>query len=551
MDILPLLQISELTIQFQLPDATVDAVKGIDLIVYPNEIVGIVGESGSGKSVTALSILQLLPKNAAIEGNIQLENNNLAAPVTPIIDYRGRRIALIFQDPMNALNPVFRCGDQVVEALQLYQKVDKSTAKQQVLDWFRQVDLEDAERIFSAYPHQLSGGQLQRIVIAMAMCGEPDLLIADEPTTALDVRVQQTVLELIKRLQQTRRMSVLFISHDLAVVANLAQRIYVMQHGRIVETATVASIFKQPKEAYTKQLLNSRPPLDRQLDRLPIGEEQTSKSKQRTVGSQEKEAVTILTVNDLNVWFPKPRPFWQRDITYVKAVDGVDLHIQSGECLAVVGESGSGKSTLGKAIIRLVEARSGNILFRDTSILTMPAKVLRQLRRDIQIIFQNPYASLNPRMPIGETLREVRQLHSLSDDSQTISDLLERVGLTADHAYRYPHEFSGGQRQRICIARALAVEPQLLICDECVSSLDVSVQAQILNLLKDLQEDLHLSYLFITHDLSVVRFIADRVVVMKDGKIVERGTADAIFEEAKHAYTKALLEAIPTVSSEQ
>ncbi len=551
MDILPLLQISELTIQFQLPDATVDAVKGIDLIVYPNEIVGIVGESGSGKSVTALSILQLLPKNAAIEGNIQLENNNLAAPVTPIIDYRGRRIALIFQDPMNALNPVFRCGDQVVEALQLYQKVDKSTAKQQVLDWFRQVDLEDAERIFSAYPHQLSGGQLQRIVIAMAMCGEPDLLIADEPTTALDVRVQQTVLELIKRLQQTRRMSVLFISHDLAVVANLAQRIYVMQHGRIVETATVASIFKQPKEAYTKQLLNSRPPLDRQLDRLPIGEEQTSKSKQRTVGSQEKEAVTILTVNDLNVWFPKPRPFWQRDITYVKAVDGVDLHIQSGECLAVVGESGSGKSTLGKAIIRLVEARSGNILFRDTSILTMPAKVLRQLRRDIQIIFQNPYASLNPRMPIGETLREVRQLHSLSDDSQTISDLLERVGLTADHAYRYPHEFSGGQRQRICIARALAVEPHLLICDECVSSLDVSVQAQILNLLKDLQEDLHLSYLFITHDLSVVRFIADRVVVMKDGKIVERGTADAIFEEAKHAYTKALLEAIPTVSSEQ
>ncbi|MEM1328336.1 MAG: ABC transporter ATP-binding protein [Bacteroidota bacterium] len=540
-----LLHIQDLKIDFQLPDATVSAVKGIELKVFPNEIVGIVGESGSGKSVTALSILQLLPKSAQVDGKANLETTDLLASSTPIIDYRGKRIALIFQDPMNALNPVFRCGDQLVEALQLYQKIDKTAAKQQALEWLRQVDLQDAERIFKSYPHQLSGGQLQRIVIAIAMCGKPDLLIADEPTTALDVRVQQTILQLIKRLQQTQDLSVLFISHDLAVVAHLAQRIYVMQHGQVVETGKTKDIFSQPKHPYTKQLLNSRPPLDKKLKRLPVGDQQieTAVVEQSPINIDVEDKIMI--INDLKIWFPKPKPFWQRKVDYVKAVDGIDLAIQSGECLAVVGESGSGKSTLGKAIIRLVEAQSGSVIFNGQSVLDLTQRDLRQLRRDIQIIFQNPYASLNPRMPIGQALQEVRRLHGLSEDAQTISDLLAHVGLLPEHAFRYPHEFSGGQRQRICIARALAVEPKLLICDECVSSLDVSVQAQILNLLKDLQTELGLSYLFITHDLSVVRFIADRVVVMKDGQIVERGTVDAIFDEPRHNYTKMLLAAVP------
>lgn len=539
-----LLHINDLNINFQLPEAKVEAVKNLSLSIKKNEIVGIVGESGSGKSVTALSMLQLLPKTAQIEGSITLNNDDLAASAKKIVQYRGRKMALIFQDPMNALNPVMRCGTQLVEALQLYQKIDNKTAKKEALQWLKQVELHDSERIFRAYPHQLSGGQLQRVMIAMAMCGKPDLLIADEPTTALDVRVQQKILLLLKRLQQQHGMSILFISHDLSVVANLVQRVFVMRHGEVVESGLIENVFKNPQHSYTKQLLNSRPPLDRQLHRLPTLEGETS-MENSSVARQINYDQTLLKVEDLKVWFPKSTGFWHTKKAYVKAVDHVSFELKKGECLAVVGESGSGKSTLGKAILRLVEAQSGSVHFDDQNVLTADKKALRQLRRQIQIIFQNPYASLNPRMPIGEALAEVMRVHRLPVSSNRVTELLEQVGLSEEHAMRYPHEFSGGQRQRICIARALAVQPKLLICDECVSALDVSVQAQILNLLKDLRDELQLSYLFISHDLSVVRFIADRVLVMQQGKIVEEAEVNDLFAHPQHEYTKSLLAAVP------
>ncbi|MEL6719418.1 MAG: ABC transporter ATP-binding protein [Bacteroidota bacterium] len=551
-----LLNIQDLNIRFALPEQTVEAVKGISFEIQKGSVVGIVGESGSGKSVTALSILQLLAKTASVEGQIwhtEASQKRDLIQLSPkvIQKYRGNVIGMIFQEPMSSLNPLFRCGEQIVEALQIHKKIDKVNAKKSVLNWLKKVQLQDAERIFKSYPHQLSGGQQQRVMIAMAMCCEPDLLIADEPTTALDVQVQKAILELLKSLQKERKMSILFISHDLGVVADLADQVIVMRNGKIVEAGEVQQIFEHPQHPYTKGLLACRPPIDQKLHRLPVIQDFEEEKNDAPSVSYDNQIVTSISTNqniwqvkELSTWFPKEKNIFGRPKSYVKAVDEVSFDIQKGETLALVGESGSGKTTLGRSILRLVEPRSGELNFEGQDLLKLSAKELRKLRRQIQIIFQNPYAALNPRKPVGYAIAEPMNVHGIANAEEQSVELLEKVGLQADHFTRYPHEFSGGQRQRICIARALALKPKFIVCDECVSALDVSVQAQILNLLKDLQAEFDLSYLFITHDLSVVRFIGDRVLVMKSGKIVERGSADEIFEQPKEAYTRNLLEAV-------
>jgi len=550
-----LLNVQDLHIQFALPEQTIEAVKDVTFNIQKGEVVGVVGESGSGKSVTALSILQLLAKTAKVEGQIwhtkeNPKTNLLQISSKAIQKYRGNIIGMIFQEPMSSLNPLFRCGEQIVEALQTHQKVDQTTAKQVTLDWFEKVQLTDLERIFNAYPHQLSGGQQQRVMIAMAMCCEPDLLIADEPTTALDVQVQKAILKLLKTLQEEQQMSILFISHDLGVVAELADKVVVVREGKVVEAGEVKQIFEQPRHPYTKGLLACRPPLDRKLYRLPTIQdfEEGKVVNLEAVDSQSVEKgvlkENIWIVNQLSTWFPNEKNIFGYAKSYVKAVDEVSFEIQKGETLALVGESGSGKTTLGRSILRLVEPQSGELNFKGQNLMKLSTKELRKLRQQIQIIFQNPYASLNPRKPIGYAIIEPMKVPGIPYNKEKGIELLEKVGLQADHFTRYPHEFSGGQRQRICIARALALNPKFIVCDECVSALDVSVQAQILNLLKDLQEEFNLSYLFITHDLSVVRFIADRILVMKLGKIVERGQTNEIFENPQEVYTRKLLEAV-------
>ncbi|MEM0992801.1 MAG: ABC transporter ATP-binding protein [Bacteroidota bacterium] len=556
-----LLQIENLKISFSLSEQEVEAVESSTFDIQKGEILGIVGESGSGKSVTALAILHLLAENASVKGKIihhqAADTINLLHDKKVIQQYRGKRIAIIFQEPMSALNPVFKVGAQVVEAIQLHQRIDQATAKKITLDWFKKVQLADSERIFQSYPHQLSGGQLQRVMIAMAMSSAPDLLIADEPTTALDVQVQKAILDLLKDLQAQQQMSVLFISHDLAVVASLADRVLVMRRGKIVEMGETAQIFRQPKHPYTKGLLACRPPLDRKLHRLPIIEDfEAGVVDQNSVANHSIQTTTakstnettkdrLLQVKDLSVWFPNRKNWFGQAKDYVKAVNQVSFELRTGETLALVGESGSGKTTLGRSLLRLNTVRSGSVFFEGQSVLNASKNEMRLLRRKMQIIFQNPYAALNPRMPIGLAIAEPMKVYGIADSKANTLELLETVGLETKHYNRYPHEFSGGQRQRICIARALALRPKFIVCDECVSSLDVSVQAQILNLLKDLQDQFELSYLFITHDLSVVRFIADRILIMKDGKIVESGTPEAIFEQPTQNYTKTLLAAIP------
>ncbi|MEM9887696.1 MAG: ABC transporter ATP-binding protein [Bacteroidota bacterium] len=557
-----LFQITDLRVSFELPEERVEAVKGISFEIQRGEILGIVGESGSGKSVTALSILQLLALAARVEGQIVYHSAaskkiDLLKKGTNIRDYRGKKIAMIFQEPMSALNPVFKVGKQIVEAIQTQQRIDKKAAKNIALEWLEKVQLGDIERIFQSYPHQLSGGQLQRIMIAMAMSSEPDLLIADEPTTALDVQVQKAILDLLKELQAKRQTSILFISHDLAVVAALANRVLVMRYGKIVEAGTIEKVFYHPQHPYTKGLLACRPPIDKKLHRLASIEDFETAEEHLTPKLTHSDATTfsekttihkeeiLLHVDQLSVWFANQKNWLGRPKSYVKAVQEVSFELKRGETLALVGESGSGKTTLGRSILRLNPVRSGQVFFEGQPILETSKKEMRQWRKQMQIIFQNPYAALNPRMPIGFSIAEPMKVHGIADSKKRTLELLEIVGLKAIHFSRYPNEFSGGQRQRICIARALALQPKFIVCDECVSSLDVSVQAQILNLLKDLQEEFQLSYLFITHDLSVVRFMADRILIMKNGSIIERGTAAEIFEQAQTDYTKLLLEAIP------
>jgi peptide/nickel transport system ATP-binding protein len=544
-------------------------VNDISLDIGTSEIVGIVGESGSGKSVTALSLMRLIEHPGKITaGNMLYKDVNLSdLPEKQMRTWRGNEIAMIFQEPMTSLNPLHTCGAQVMEAIRLHKKVGADEAKEQALALFRQVKLPDPEQLLHRYPHQLSGGQKQRVMIAMAISCQPRLLIADEPTTALDVTVQKAILELLKELQQQTGMSVVFITHDLGVVAEIADKVAVMYKGRIVEQGSVQQLFTQPQHPYTKGLLACRPPLDKRLFRLPVirdfMEADTTEKDAKglvlsleipiseIIGREQRLAANplLLEVNDLHTWFPATHNLLGKTLTWTKAVNGVSFQVREGETMGLVGESGCGKTTLGRTLLRLVEPSSGSIIYKGKDISRLPASEMRDLRKDIQIIFQDPYSSLNPRLTIGQAILEPMHVHGLHSNDKArkekVQELLEKVNLLPEHYYRYPHEFSGGQRQRIVIARALALQPSFIICDESVAALDVSIQAQVLNLLIQLRQEFGFTYIFISHDLSVVRFISDRMMVMNKGKIEESGDANQIYEHPQSAYTQQLINSIP------
>ncbi|MGB1314545.1 MAG: ABC transporter ATP-binding protein [Chitinophagales bacterium] len=576
-----LLEVKNLVTEFHTEEGIVRAINDISFDIYRGETVGIVGESGSGKSVTSLSIMQLIPipPGKIAQGEIIYHTKSgeqidlLKLSEEEMRKFRGNDISMIFQEPMTSLNPVFTCGDQVAEAILLHQKVSKERAKEITIDMFEKVQLPTPERIFSAYPHQLSGGQKQRVMIAMAMSCDPDVLIADEPTTALDVTVQKTILELMNDLKSELNSSVIFITHDLGVIGEIADRVIVMYRGNIVETGSVLEIFRNPKHAYTRSLLACRPPLGKRLSKLPtvsnfMQEDEDGNitelsasvdevinkyvvsdnaTKERFDKLQEKKP--ILEVKNLKTWFPTKTNFFGKPTEYVKAVNDVSFDVYEGETMGLVGESGCGKTTLGRTILRLAPAMDGEVIFDGKNILDMSKGDLKDMRKDMQIIFQDPYSSLNPRMTVGGAIMEPMTVHGIFE-SQTarknkVNELLNTVGLNEKQFNRYPHEFSGGQRQRICIARALALNPKFIICDESVSALDVSVQAQVLNLLLELREEFNFTYIFISHDLSVVKFMSDRMVVMNKGEIEEMGLADDIYNNPQREYTQGLISAIP------
>jgi len=578
-----LLTIQDLTLDFTTDTSVTHALQNISFTVNKGEIVAVVGESGSGKSVTALSILQLLPSPPAryINGKIAFYNDDateidlLKLSQEEMKDIRGNLIGMIFQEPMTSLNPVFTCGSQVEEAIVLHKKLNHAEAKEKTLALFREVRLPEPERIYKSYPHQLSGGQKQRVMIAMAMSCDPQLLICDEPTTALDVTVQKNILSLIKSLQQQHNMSVIFISHDLGVVSEIADRIIVMYKGQIVEQGMTKEILINPQHSYTKALLACRPALHHKGERLPVvsdfmkeketrnKEQGTSKeleniqysiiNEQRSIDDElqttNHKLQTIISVEHLKVWFPSQKTFLGKITAYTKAVNGVSFEIYKGETLGLVGESGCGKTTLGRALLGLIQPTEGKIFFKNKNIAIATTTELRAMRKDMQIIFQDPYSSLNPRKKIGEAIMEPLKVHQLfatnKQRKEKVIELLEKVNLSADHYNRYPHEFSGGQRQRIVIARALALEPSFVVCDESVSALDVSVQAQVLNLLNDLKKEFDFTALFISHDLSVVRYISDRIMVMNKGIIEETGLAEEVYNHPQKEYTKQLIASIP------
>jgi ABC-type glutathione transport system ATPase component len=555
-----LLTINGLHLHFPTEAGTIEAVRGISFSLEKGETLGIVGESGSGKSVTALSILGLLPVPGIVAGGEihfspkEGETVDLAKlPERQFQKIRGGEIAMIFQEPMTSLNPVFRCGAQVAEAIRLHLwknqssedgfppgmekpiRLNKKEAKQRVLSLFEKVKLTEPERIYRAYPHQLSGGQIQRVMIAMALSGNPSLLIADEPASALDVTVQAAILGLLNELKTEWGGSTIFISHDLAVVAQVASRVLVMKDGEIVEQGRVGDVFKNPQHPYTRELV-----LNSGLYSV--------RSPQSAVG-QPGSRGEVMLLRALKTWFPAKKNFFGKAKSWVKAVDGVTLEIFPGETLGLVGESGSGKTTLGRTLLKLQEPSGGEVHYGDTNLAELSGGQWKAMRKDLQIIFQNPDASLNPRLPVGPAIMEPMRVHGIlaneKERQQRAVELLETVGLEAGHFWRYPNEFSGGERQRICIARALALEPRFIVCDECVSALDVTVQAQVLDLLMKLKKERGLTYLFISHDLSVVRAVSDRIAVMKDGKIVELGETDEVYAHPKSEYTKQLLAAIP------
>jgi len=576
-----LLEFKNLVTEFHTEGTTVKAVNNISFTLNKGETVGIVGESGSGKSVTSLSAMRLIPSppGKISSGEIIFHKKNgekvdlLKASEEEMRSYRGNDIAMIFQEPMTSLNPVFTCGDQVLEAIMLHQKLDKNEAKNLTIELFKKVQLPDPERIFSTYPHQISGGQKQRVMIAMAMSCEPSVLIADEPTTALDVTVQKTILQLMQDLQKEQDMGIMFITHDLGVIAELADKVVVMYKGKIVEQGNVWDIFTNPQHPYTKGLLACRPPLEKRYSFLPtvsdfmkidnqgniidnnisveeftkklVISEAERKAKQKILFEKEP----VLKLKNLKTYFPIRNGFFGGISSYVKAVNDVTFDVYPGETLGLVGESGCGKTTIGRTILRLEEPTEGSMIYKGQDIAKMNAEELREFRKEVQIIFQDPYSSLNPRMTIGNAIMEPMQVHNiLSSDEERkekVKELLSKVSLDPSHFYRYPHEFSGGQRQRIGIARALAVDPKFIICDESVSALDVSVQAQVLNLLNDLKDEFGLTYIFISHDLSVVKYMSDRMVVMQEGKVEEMGDADQIYNSPKTEYTNRLIDAIP------
>ena len=555
-----LLEVKNLSISFFNKKEETEIIHNISYHLNTNEILGIVGESGSGKSVSSLAILGLLPNKVSkiTNGTIEYNNQDLSSLSPKAFQkIRGNAIAMIFQEPMSSLNPSMTCGKQVTEILLQHTKLSKAEAKAETLLLFQKVKLPLPERVYKAYPHEISGGQKQRVMIAMAIACKPKLLIADEPTTALDVTVQKDIIELLKQLQSEEKMSVLFISHDLALVSEIADRILVMYKGTIVEQGPVYDIFKNPQHTYTKALLSSKPSLNARLKRLPtIKDFMEGHSITQTVSSSQRQAAhkilynkpPLLEVKNLEKeyvsksgWFNKPDLF--------KAVNQVSFKLYPGETLGLVGESGCGKSTLANAILLLDKPSAGQILYHGLDITQLNSTQVRQLRKDIQIIFQDPYASLNPRIPIGKAIMEPMKVHGIgtsnSDRKEKVLDLLLKVGLDGSFFNRYPHEFSGGQRQRIGIARAIALEPKLIICDESVSALDISVQAQVLNLLNDLKDNFGFTYIFISHDLAVVKYMSDQLLVMNKGKVEEMDDADVIYDHPKKEYTKKLIHAIP------
>lgn len=575
-----LLKVNNLRISFCRDGQWQEAVHGIDFEVFESKTLGIVGESGSGKSVSNLAVMQLLDRRKSkIEADsILLEDKDISHyNDDQMSEVRGRQIAMIFQEPMTSLNPVYKCGFQVMEAIGFKatespsRRVTKESrslgdleSKRKVLELFEKVKLPNPEIIFDKYPHELSGGQKQRVMIAMALISNPKVLIADEPTTALDVTVQKEILKLLKELQRENGMGMIFITHDLGVVSEIADDVIVMNKGVIVEKGKTHDILNNPQHPYTKGLIACRPPLDYRLERLPVVKEfldgkwidnnqvknellitdEERKKQHELLYSQEP----ILKVENFRTWYPLRKGVFGRTYDYIKSVDDVSFDVYPGETLGLVGESGCGKTTLGRSILRLVEPTSGKVIFEGRDITKLNSKELREYRKQAQIVFQDPYSSLNPRICVGDSIAEPMLVHGIEKDAkkrrERVCRLLEEVGLEASHYQRYPHEFSGGQRQRICIARALAVNPKLIICDESVSALDVSVQAQVLNLINRLKKEFHFTYIFISHDLGVVRFMSDRVVVMYNGKIQEMNEADALFNNPQNDYTKKLIAAV-------
>ena len=556
----PLLNIAHATISAKKEGQWSPIVKDANFTLNQNEILGIVGESGSGKSVTSLAVMGLLPKGIleVTTGTIDFEGRDIAQmSQRELRNLRGHDIAMIFQEPMSSLNPSLKCGYQVEEILREHTSLTKQQIKAEVLSLFDKVKLPNPDKIYNRYPHEISGGQKQRVMIAMAIACKPKILIADEPTTALDVTVQKEIILLLRELQQETKMSIIFISHDLSLVSEIADRVLVMYRGEIVEQGSVEGIFNNPKHTYTKALISSRPSLDVRLKRLPTIQDYLENTVDNTevTPQQRKERheqlyaqTPLLEVINVEKEYVSSAGLFGKDVKF-RAVDDVSFKIYEGETLGLVGESGCGKSTLGNAILQLDKATAGKILYRGKDLTKLSAAEIRELRKEIQIIFQDPYSSLNPRITVGQAIMEPMQVHGLYKSSKErrakAIEILNRVGLGEEHFNRYPHEFSGGQRQRIGIARTIALQPKLIVCDESVSALDISVQAQVLNLLNELKENFGFTYIFISHDLAVVKYMSDQVLVMNKGKIEEMNEADALYANPQKNYTKKLIEAIP------
>ena len=562
----PLLSVQNLCIDFNTPDKRATAVKNISFTVAAGEMVAIVGESGSGKSVTALSVLKLLPSKTSVKGKLVFLSKGkdsldlLEATDKVMTRIRGKDIAMIFQEPMSSLNPLLTCGYQMIEAIQLHEQISSVAAKKRAIDLFKKVNLPFPETIINRYPHQLSGGQKQRVMIAMAISCNPSLLIADEPTTALDVTVQKTILQLIKELQLQMGLGVIFITHDLSMVSEIADSVIVMYQGEIVEQGIASEVLQNPKHPYTKALMACRPSLHPKGERLPVvsdflvpqnkNNEKPILLDMQSIGLYNSTpAEIVLQVENLTMHFFEKKSWFKKSGPTIKALDGINLTIKKGEIVGLVGESGCGKTTLVKAILQLIKPSSGKIFLNGMNLPDLSKMAMRSIRKDLQIVFQDPYGSLNPRLTIGAAIEEPLKVHGIFKNQEQrknrVLELLDKVKLQPEHFNRYPHEFSGGQRQRICIARALALNPSFLIFDESVSALDVSVQAQVLNLLNDLRLEFGFTAIFISHDLSVVRYISDRILVMEKGKIIEAGNSDDIWFSPQNEYTKKLISAIP------